>query len=168
VLNLARIEAGSVTYDIRPIALSELVDAVVPMVEPQLAERELRLALQLEPGVQALMDRDKAEQILLNLLGNAVKFTKAGGSVRIVSGSATTSKHVWIEVEDTGVGIPADRLGLVFEPFVQVESDSTHRTEGTGLGLAISRDLARGMGAELTVTSALGEGSTFRLTLARA
>jgi signal transduction histidine kinase len=146
--------------------LSELVDSVLPMIEPQLTERGLRRELQLAPGLVGLGDRPKAEQVLLNLLSNASKFTSRGGCVRVVSGvEPSDPARVWLEVQDTGVGIAADQLALVFDPFVQVDMSPSGRAEGTGLGLSISRDLARGMGGELTATSEPGAGSTFRLTL---
>ena len=166
VLNLARIEAGGVHYDLRPVNLREIVDAVLPMVEPQLAERGLSCEVRLPAELTVRADRDKAEQVLLNLLGNAVKFTGRGGRVRVEANvDAASPGRVRLFVADTGVGIPADRLEQVFEPFVQVNVDPARRAEGTGLGLAISRDLARGMGGDLTATSALGEGSTFTLEL---
>ena len=168
VLNLARIEAGGVTYDLRPIALREIADAVVPMVEPQLAERGLAFALDIPPDLTARADSDKTEQVLLNLLGNAVKFTARGGRVGVRGGvDAGAPGMAFIEVEDTGMGIPADFLLHVFDPFVQVDTSHARRSEGTGLGLAISRDLARGMGGDLSVESVLGVGSIFRLTLPR-
>jgi signal transduction histidine kinase len=166
VLNLARIEAGGTQYDIKRLTLRELVDAVLPMIEPQMAERGLSCEVRVPSELAVLADRDKAEQVLLNLLGNAVKFTPRGGRVRVVAGVAPgPPERVQLHVEDTGIGIAADRLEQVFEPFVQVELDSAHRSEGTGLGLAISRDLARGMGGELTAKSALGMGSTFTMEL---
>jgi signal transduction histidine kinase len=120
-------------------------------------------------------DPEKLRQVLVNLLGNAVKFTDAGGHVTetgtetgTVAGAATGMGHaptVAIRVRDTGIGIPADRLAAIFEPFVQVRADLTRMAEGAGLGLAISRDLARGMGGDLTAESTPGGGSTFTLTL---
>ncbi|HET7189701.1 MAG TPA: ATP-binding protein, partial [Gemmatimonadaceae bacterium] len=173
VLNLARIEAGSVNYDVRRVSVREIVDAVLPMVEPQMSQRGLSLEVNVPMDLSAHADRDKAEQVLLNLLGNAVKFTARGGCVRVAAGLDGTgdtgrSPRVQLRVEDTGVGIPPDKLQQVFEPFVQVSADSTRRAEGTGLGLAISRDLARGMGGELSATSVVGEGSVFTLDLAAA
>jgi signal transduction histidine kinase len=122
--------------------------------------------IDVSPELVALADRDKTEQILLNLLSNAVKFTNAGGCIRIVAGNTGGSpKRVWLEVEDTGVGIPADKLEKVFDPFVQVDASEARRAQGTGLGLAISRDLALGMKGELSVESVPDRGSKFRLTL---
>ena len=169
VLNLARIEAGGVHYEMRRVVLREVVDAVLPMVEPQMSERGLACEIQVPADLAVHADRDKTEQVLLNLLGNAVKFTPRGGRVRVEAASVEhSSPRVQLRVEDTGVGIPADRLEQVFEPFVQVNTDPRRRAEGTGLGLAISRDLARGMGGDLRVESVPGEGSTFTVTLRRA
>ena len=169
VLNLAKIEAGGVTYEIARVGLKEIADAVLPMVEPQMAERRLGCEVSVPVDLRAHADRDKAEQVLLNLLGNAVKFTTRGGSIRVAAMvDPTSSERVLLQVSDTGIGIPSDRVEKVFEPFVQVSTDHARRAEGTGLGLAISRDLARGMGGDLTASSVLGEGSTFTLTLPRA
>jgi len=95
-----------------------------------------------------------------------VKFTAPGGRIRISCDQ--DDAHVYVRVTDTGIGIPRDRRGAIFEPFVQLHRTLAHPSEGTGLGLAISRDLARGMGGELTVESEPGMGSTFTLVLERA
>jgi signal transduction histidine kinase len=114
-------------------------------------------------------DREKAAQVLLNLFANAIKFTEPGGDVRLrverAAGAADGSSLVRLHVTDTGRGIPSEKLEAVFEPFVQVGKRFAGDAPGTGLGLAISRDLARGMGGELTVESTPGAGSTFTLTL---
>jgi signal transduction histidine kinase len=103
--------------------------------------------------------------VVLNLLGNAVKFTEPGGSI-VLEWSAEGGR-VAIRVRDTGRGIPHEKLPAIFEPFVQVDPTLTRSSEGTGLGLAISRDLARAMHGDLTVESQEGVGSTFVLTLPR-
>ncbi|MEO8580342.1 MAG: ATP-binding protein, partial [Gemmatimonadales bacterium] len=105
------------------------------------------------------------EQIVLNLLSNAVKFTADDGTIRVETNAETD--RVNICVRDTGIGIAADKLEAVFEPFVQAPSSLTDRPRGTGLGLAISRQLARAMSGDLTVESILGKGSTFVLSLPR-
>ena len=106
---------------------------------------------------------------MLNLLSNAVKFTEPNGRVTVDCGRQvehpTHGPRVIVTITDTGRGIPPDQLERVFQPFVQVDSKLTRTQEGTGLGLAISRDLARGMGGDLTVTSTVGHGSTFTLAL---
>ena len=108
-------------------------------------------------------DAEKLRQILVNLLSNAIKYTGDGGKVAVTC--SATNKEVLIEVADTGVGIPADKLDAIFEPFVQVGRPYAAQRQGTGLGLSISRDLARGMGGDLTVRSEVGRGSVFTVRL---
>ena len=126
--------------------------------------------LELETACDAKLmvraDREKLDQILVNLVSNAIKFTDSGGRVDVVC----RADDGWVrtEVRDTGEGIPSDRLEAVFAPFVQVERRQQPReSRGVGLGLSISRHLARAMNGDLTVTSAIGEGSTFVLRLPR-
>jgi PAS domain S-box-containing protein len=164
LLNFSRIEAGNITYDITPTSLADVIATVVPLIEPQAQLKGVLLTF--EPPDEdcvALADRSKVDQILLNLLSNAVKFTNRKGSVEVVcrSDKKTTS----IEVRDTGLGIPPDKLESIFEPFVQLGRSLSSAHEGTGLGLAISRDLARAMNGDLLVKSAVGVGSTFTLAL---
>ncbi len=163
VLNLARIEAGRVDYEVEPVDLATAAAAVAPMVEPQLAEKGIAFAVEVPAGLVARADGEKVQQVLLNLLGNAAKFTGAGGAVR-VSG-ARDGGRVLVRVTDTGIGIPPGKLESVFQPFVQVDVSRTRAAQGSGLGLAISRDLARGMGGDLVAESAPGKGSTFTLAL---
>ena len=166
VLNLARIEAGRVDYDLETFALHEVVSAVLPMVEPQLTARRLRYTMTVPHEVEVYADREKVQQILLNLLSNATKFTPSGGFVS-VDAHPDENRLVSVQVQDSGVGIAPDQLEQIFEPFVQVDVSHTRSAEGTGLGLAISRDLARGMGGDLSAVSVVGSGSTFTLTLPR-
>ncbi|MEP7066449.1 MAG: ATP-binding protein [Gemmatimonadota bacterium] len=169
ILNLARIESGRVDYDMQPISLGDIVHATLPMIEPQIAAKGLRYDVDVPPELQATADREKVEQILLNLLSNATKFTQPGGSLRIEGSTAPDNDDfVELRVGDTGVGIAADRLEHVFEPFVQVESSHAARVDGTGLGLSISRDMAIGMGGDITAESTVDVGSTFTLRLRRA
>lgn len=167
VLNLARIEAGRVDYNLEDVALGDVVDSVLPMVEPQYAARRLELIVNVDRDLHAFADREKVQQILLNLLSNASKFTPPNGSVTIETPPHSSPRNgmVTLGVRDTGVGIAPDRVSRVFEPFVQVDDSHARRAEGTGLGLAISRDLARGMNGDLGVSSVVGVGSTFTLTL---
>lgn len=167
LLNYSRIEAGQVTYEIVPVRVHDVVDRVLPLLEPQAMAKGL--TLDHGPCLAAVVgraDRTKAEQIVLNLVSNAVKFTPAGG--RIAVGCGAVRDHVFITVRDTGPGIPSDKQVAIFEPFVQLGRSLTSPHEGTGLGLAISRDLARAMGGDVTVESVAGSGSTFTLTLPRA
>ena len=112
-----------------------------------------------------MADRVKVEQIVLNLVSNAIKFTPRTGSVTLACG--VTDHYVFIEVVDTGPGIPVDKHKAVFEPFVQLGRSLTQVQEGVGLGLAISRDLARAMQGDLVLESIPGQGARFTLTLRR-
>ena len=165
VLNLARIEAGRVDYAREEVPVADLITAVLPMVEPQLAAAGLTSTTAVAPGLVARADREKVQQVVINLLTNAVKFTPAGGTVTVTAGREPDGDRVLVSVADTGIGIAAEKLESVFEPFVQVDVGRARRKEGTGLGLAISRDLARGMGGDLRATSVEGRGSTFTLAL---
>ena len=166
VLNLARIESGRVEYDIADIMLDGIIHDVGPMVEPQLTGKGLAFEVTVGSELLVRADRDKVQQILLNLLSNAIKFTPRDGRVTVTAGRRDDAPDtVFVTVADTGIGIPAEKLASVFEPFVQVDVSQKGRKEGSGLGLAISRDLARGMGGDLTARSEEGRGSTFTLTL---
>ena len=171
VLNYARLESGALMYDLRPTVIADVVATTISLVEPQRAAKRLALDVRLpefagRPALHVLADRDKLQQVLLNLLSNAVKFTPEGGRVTVEFLPEPNARGMAeVRVIDTGVGIPTDKLEAIFEPFVQVGRSLNSPGEGTGLGLAISRDLARGMGGDLTVESTLGVGSTFTLTL---
>jgi len=167
LLDLAKIESGRIDLNAAPVAVRAILHGVKPMIEPQIQERGLRLEIELtDPTIFFYADRDRIEQIVLNLLSNAAKFTAAGGTISIAT--TVTSERVSLRVQDTGVGISADKLETVFEPFVQANSPLSGSARGTGLGLAISRQLARTMGGNLWVESELGVGSTFTLELPRA
>jgi PAS domain S-box-containing protein len=163
ILNFSRIEAGQLSYDIHPVSLCAVMDRVVPMIEPQAQVKRIDIERWHGPDHTASADRAKVEQILLNLLSNAVKFTQPGG--RIVISCSSAGGFVLLSVQDTGIGIPAESLSSIFQPFVQVGRSLTSPHEGAGLGLAISSDLALGMGGTLAVDSTVGEGSTFTLSL---
>jgi signal transduction histidine kinase len=164
VLNLARIETGRVDYTIERVELRPVVNELAPMIQPQLGTKRLRYDVHLgDDGLALQGDHDKVVQILLNLLSNAIKFTPDGGRVELRT--ALDHDAVRVEVRDTGIGIPADKLEAIFEPFVQVRADRARTRDGAGLGLSISRDLARGMGGDLRAESVENEGSTFILTL---
>jgi PAS domain S-box-containing protein len=167
ILNFAKLEAGRVDYKLRNVSLDTLLDAVTPIVKPLMARRGLTYRASVRGTLRVHADPEKVQQILINLLSNASKFTESGGRVTLTARARDLGGRGWIDlrVSDTGIGIPAERQDAVFDPFVQVHRRLTQTTEGTGLGLAISRDLAHGMGGELTVISAEGRGSTFTLTL---
>jgi signal transduction histidine kinase len=164
VLNYSRIEAGAVRYDIRRIPVNEVLCTCEALVAPQVRTRQLTLHyLGCDPALAVRADGEKLQQIVLNLLTNAVKFTQPRGRIDLACMAADGEARIL--VRDTGRGIDADQLEHVFEPFVQVDAQLTRTHEGVGLGLAISRDLARGMGGDLSAVSTPGVGSEFTLTL---
>jgi len=170
ILNLSRLEAGRLEYDIRDVSLCDLLADIKPMIEPQTTAKSLQLDFidpESMPTVRA--DREKLQQIFLNLLSNAVKFTPSGGRVWIdASRRPGVPGKVFVRVMDTGEGIPSDKIEAIFDPFTQVDASHSRIGQGTGLGLSISRDLARGMGGDLRARSEPGAGSTFTLTLREA
>lgn len=164
ILNFSRIEAGRIEYHIGRIDLRSTIDTVFQMVDPLASNKNIKLEVQdCPPGITGLGDLAKTEQIIINLVSNAVNFTEDGGKISIGCGFADSG--VWIRVRDTGVGISPEKHESIFEPFVQVGRSLTTGHRGTGLGLAISREMARGMGGDLTVESRLGEGASFTLWL---
>ena len=164
VLSYAKIETGAVHYDLADVPVDAALEAAEALVAPQARAKALVVTVRAgAPASVVRADAEKLRQVLVNLLSNAIKFTDRGGRVDLTCMRDLDRVH--IAVRDTGIGIPADQREAVFEPFVQVRTDLTRTTDGTGLGLAISRDLARGMGGDLTVESVLGAGSTFTLTL---
>ena len=164
ILSHARLEAGHIEFDLRTLSAAELLGTVEPLVAPQAHARGIAYTAQrCPPELRLRADEERTRQILLNLVGNAIKFTNPGGWV-ILSCQAD-GKWVRIHVRDNGRGIPADKLEAVFDPFMQVGRRLNKPEDGVGLGLAISRDLARGMGGDLTVASTDGRGSRFTLVL---
>ena len=166
VLNFVRIETGRVEYDLTDVKVHAALLSIEMMIAPQVCASQLRYAYaRCGPGLTVRADRGKLDQILLNLLTNAIKFTPSGGDITV--SCETAADDVAILVRDTGVGIAADRLEAIFSPFVQLDKRLTRQNDGIGLGLAISRDLAEGMGGHLTARSTLGVGATFVLRLPR-
>ena len=164
ILNFTRLEATEVKYELIDVPVRALLADLDAVVSSLAAAKELEYACDMPShGVFTRTDPDKLRQILINLLSNAVKFTPPGGRIKI--SCAADESTVSISVEDNGPGIPADKIEAVFEPFVQLDRGLTRTTDGTGLGLAISRGLARGMGAEITLKTEVGKGSTFTLVL---
>jgi signal transduction histidine kinase len=165
VLNYAKIDAGAVSYNVDDVKLDDALATCEALTIPQARAKQLDFRhVRCDEPITARADVEKLQQILLNLLSNAIKFTDTGGQVRVHCRRLSHTQVV-VQVTDTGHGIPRDQLERVFEPFVQIDSRLTRASEGTGLGLSISRELARGMGGDITVESNLGFGSTFTLTL---
>jgi Signal transduction histidine kinase len=166
ILNYAKLEAGHVTFDMSEADIDALMQEVEPLITPQLRAKDLSYSYSgVKGGTVAWGDVEKIRQIVLNLLSNAIKFTERDGAISVIC--QPDGDWVNLMVKDTGLGIPADKVGAVFEPFVQLDRKLTSGHEGTGLGLAISRDLARGLGGELSVLSTSAEGSVFQLRLRR-
>ncbi len=164
ILNYAKLETGTVQFESARVDLHDTMASAESLVGPQAEAKGIFLtAASCTPSLDVMADAEKLLQIFVNLFSNAIKFTAAGGRVDVDCRKEEAVIH--ISVRDTGIGVPADKLEAIFNPFVQVRTDLTRPHEGTGLGLAISRELARAMEGELTVTSTLGEGSTFTLTL---
>ncbi|MFL5608100.1 MAG: sensor histidine kinase [Gemmatimonadaceae bacterium] len=165
VLNFAKLDAGHVQYQMDDVQLHDTIAAIEPLIEPQLGARRLAYRFDCDcdtsPVVRA--DRDKLQQIVLNLLSNAIKFTAPGGQITL--SCEEDGESVLTHVTDTGIGIAAERIEAIFDPFVQVDRALNRPHDGVGLGLSISRDLARGMGGRLEVESEIGVGSTFTLRL---
>ena len=163
ILGFTRVEAGQLTYDFGTVSLDEAAQSVTQLLAPQAQAKGLALRHVSANGpVMAWADRAKVEQIVLNLVSNALKFTEKG---EITLTTRDLGDRATITVRDTGCGVPADKLESVFEPFVQVGRSLTSPREGTGLGLAISRDLARAMHGDVTATSEVDVGSEFTLSL---
>ena len=175
ILNLSRIESGRLDIQLGDVPLADVLSNVETLMAPQMRARGLTYAdAPADASLTVHADAEKLQQILLNLLTNACKFTASGGSVKVAceivpvvhDGATNGERLVAVGVADTGRGIPAEKLASVFEPFVQIDRQSTPGSQqGVGLGLAISRHLARAMGGDLTVASVVGVGSTFTLTL---
>lgn len=166
VLNFARIDAASVTIKREPVKLETILETSHMLVEPQMKARNIGYRYEAIDGTcVAIGDSEKIEQVILNLLTNALKFTDPGGAITLSCASADGRAR--ISVADTGRGIPAGKLESVFDPFVQLDrAASPDSQQGVGLGLAISRALARAMGGELTAESEIRKGSVFTLDLA--
>lgn len=164
VLSFAKIEAGTNKLDSRPVRVVQAFDELEPLVQPELLRK--RIALERGPfdaELEVKADPNKLRQILLNIVGNAIKFTAADGRIRLAA--SRDDNVVVMTVTDTGIGVPADKLSQVFEPFFQADAGTTREYSGVGLGLAIARDLARAMGGEIHFESALGQGSVVSLVL---
>jgi PAS domain S-box-containing protein len=164
ILDFAKLEAGPIELSMAEIPIEETIRGAEALVFPQFEKKKVTYTHR--PGDASLTvfaDREKVQQILVNLLANAMKFTPAGGTVDL--DWKLEEESVIIRVRDTGPGIPPDKLEQIFEPFVQLRSPGSVPTGGTGLGLPISRDLARAMGGEVTASSTLGVGSVFTVTL---
>jgi signal transduction histidine kinase/ActR/RegA family two-component response regulator len=165
ILNLAQIEAGKVRIERNELMLRTLIDEVLALTNALATKKGLGVARSVDDALPAVLvgDSTRVRQVLMNLIGNAVKFTDRGGvdlSVRVIS-TTPAACRVRFEVTDTGIGIAIENQGLLFQQFAQAEASTTRRFGGTGLGLAISKQLVELMGGQIGFSSALGTGSCF-------
>lgn len=171
VLDFSRLEAGRLSIEKTPLSPRRLVQEIGALLAPSAREKGLSLGFDLDENTPPSFNGDPARlrQILLNLGVNAIKFTASGSVTFGLRNSATPAGEPFLDffVRDTGLGIAADRLDKIFEPFVQADSSTSRRYGGTGLGLTISRRLARLMGGDLVVSSTIGQGTEFRVRLPR-
>jgi signal transduction histidine kinase len=178
ILDFSKIEARKMTLDPAAFGLRALLAATMEPLVQQAEQKGLQWASTIDPEVlgQVVGDVARLRQILVNLVGNAIQFTEHGGiridvQTMIDNSSQKDSNHqttlLHVAVQDTGIGIPPDRLQAILEPFVQVDGSSTRRYGGTGLGLPISKQLIELMGGQLWIDSQVGQGSTFHFTLPR-
>ncbi|RWF38853.1 MAG: response regulator, partial [Mesorhizobium sp.] len=164
ILDFSKINAGQMMLDPAPFRLAEAVEDVATLVSARVAEKNIELIVRVDPRLPSFVvgDAGRFRQIVTNLVGNAVKFTEKGHVLVDVGGEVTDGVvQLKVRVEDTGIGIPAEKLQNVFEKFAQVDGSSTRRHEGTGLGLAIAARLVDLMGGKIGVESEIGRGSVF-------
>jgi signal transduction histidine kinase/DNA-binding response OmpR family regulator/HAMP domain-containing protein len=172
ILDLSKIESGTVSLEVSEIGFRDLVENMERTFRQVAEERRLEFTIDLDPKLPVKMrsDSKRLQQVLRNLLSNAFKFTETGGvtlKIGSAEGSPLRSGSNWVSfaVVDTGIGIPEDKLRIVFEAFQQADGTTSRKYGGTGLGLAISREIARLLGGEIVVASQPGSGSTFTLFL---
>jgi CheY-like chemotaxis protein/two-component sensor histidine kinase len=163
VLDIARVEAGRLTLSLEPVAIDDAIREAVELIQPLAVERGLSMEVPDSEGLYVHADRQRLKQVLLNLLSNAVKYNVEQGTVT-VEGRRAEGGRISITVTDTGVGIPAERVAQLFEPFDRLDADKRGVT-GTGLGLALSKALVEAMGGSISVTSEVGKGSVFAIDL---
>jgi PAS domain S-box-containing protein len=164
IMNFARLETGKVVFHPYLHRVRPILDAIEALTGPQMKKRGLGYSVSDCPDDMTVWgDAEKIQQILINVVSNAIKFTGRGGRIEVRC--TRVDGQTYFEISDTGKGIPAEKLQDIFDPFVQVNPRYSRPQDGVGLGLAISRDLARGMQGDLTATSEVGVGSTFTLRL---
>ncbi|MES1989542.1 MAG: response regulator [Pseudomonadota bacterium] len=171
ILDYSKIEAGKVRIMSAPFDMRGVLESVCELLSPKAFEKGLEIIAEIDPQIpdRLLGDDARIRQILINLAGNAIKFTEAGGiTIRAVLESYSYTDdvaNIIIEVEDSGIGIAPDTLPIIFDEFVQADQTLSRRFDGTGLGLAISRRIVTAMGGSISVDSTLGAGSVFRVHL---
>ncbi len=164
ILDVSKIEAGRLELEYLPCSPQQIIGEVVAALSVQAREKGLQLECDVASNLPQMISSDpnRLRQLLINLVGNAIKFTEQG-SIRVVAGlSPQSSRKLQLDVIDTGMGIPREKLDMIFDPFSQADTSVTRRFGGTGLGLAISRKIAETLGGQLTVQSEVGVGSRFQ------
>jgi len=165
ILDLARIEAGELTLDPAEVDPRYIAQFAMRLVEQQAVARQLAADVKLAPELldkSLRTDEVRLKQVLINLMSNAIKFTEAGGSIRLDVG--VRGPDVYFAVEDTGIGMNEDEIAKALQPFIQV-GNPMHRRQGTGLGLPLSRQLIQRLGGTLQIVSSPGVGTTVTITL---
>lgn len=172
ILDISRMEAGEMRIDKAPFDLDEVVSVALSTIAPHARRKKLNMACDVPAGLPLVLgDRDKIRQVLLNLLGNAVKFTPEGGRIEVSATLASLlpgaddKRAVRVSVRDSGIGIPPEHQKRVFDPFFQVDNTSTREYGGTGLGLSIVKRLVEAHGGVVWVESEAGKGATFSFTI---
>ncbi|SMX44745.1 ATP-binding protein [Maliponia aquimaris] len=167
ILDFSKVEAGRLRIEDAPFQLDTLIAEISDLLRPLAAQKQLYLTCRIDENVPRLVEGDalRLRQVLMNLIGNAIKFTHEGGVTLHLSRISPRGNQVRFHVVDTGIGIPEDQQALVFDPFEQVHSGRERQYEGTGLGLSISKRLAEAMGGSIALSSAPGQGAEFRLDL---
>ena len=164
ILDFAKLEGGPIELSMAEIPIEETLRGAESLLTPQFTKKGVSYTHRNgDPSLSVFADREKVQQIIVNLLANACKFTPSGGSVEL--DWRIEDETLLVRVRDTGAGIPEDKVEQIFEPFVQLRTPGSMPPGGTGLGLPISRDLARAMGGDVTATSKPGAGSVFSLRL---
>lgn len=169
VLDLSKIEAGKMDVFLERFEIEKVIQAVTELVEPKLVERKNTLKVECQPGIGSMLsDLTKVRQTVLNLLANSCKFTENGTiSVRVKSESTDGAEYILFSVADTGIGMSAEQIRRLFQPFSQADSSMTRKFGGTGLGLTITRHFCRLLKGDVWVESELGKGSVFHIKLPR-
>ena len=163
VLDIAKIEAGRVTLSLERFEIGEVVDSVIETVSPMAAEKGLELVREVPSGLTLTSDKRRVKQILLNIIGNAVKFTEHGNVT--ISAAVSGDKTLELRFTDTGIGIKEEDMKKLFSPFQQIDVSLTKAYEGTGLGLYLCKRLASLLGGDIVASSRYGKGSEFTVVL---
>jgi len=169
ILDISKIDAGKIVFNVDTFSVSDMVNALGDMLEPRALQKSVDLVIKIDPNVPEFVQGDpvRISQVLMNLMVNAIKFTEKGYvliTVELLS-SYNNKANLLFSVKDTGIGIPKDKLASIFDSFQQVDSNITRTSTGTGLGLTISERLVRLQGGDISVESQVGIGTTFRFNL---